>query len=132
MAYTVAGSLVSPFVRKVQVLLREKGIPFEHDDVNPFAPPEGWRESSPLGKIPVLRHDDRVVNDSSVICRYIEQLHPSPALYPSDPYDCARAEWIEEYCDAGLQPVAGNGVFAPLVLRPMMTGTEPDEVGPAR
>lgn len=129
MAYTVIGSLVSPFVRKVQIVLHEKGIDFEHEDVNPFTPPADYRETSPLGKIPALRHDDRVVNDSSVICRYLEQLHPSPALYPSDPYECARAEWIEEYADGGLQPVAGNGVFAPLVLRPMMTGSEPDEAG---
>jgi glutathione S-transferase len=132
MAYTVIGSPISPFVRKVLVVLKEKGIAYEHQDLNPFAPPEGFREQSPLGLIPVFRHGDRVVNDSSVICRYIERLHPEPRLYPADPYACARAEWIEEYADAGLQPVAGRGVFAPLVLRPLMTGKPADETEPRR
>jgi glutathione S-transferase len=131
MSYTLIGSSISPFVRKVMVTLIEKGIEFENEQVNPFAPPEGYRDVSPLGLIPAFRHDDRVINDSSVMCRYIERLHPEPALYPSDPYDCARAEWIEEYMDSGFQPVASR-VFGPLVLRPMMSGEEPDETEPQR
>ena len=34
MAYTVLGSAISPFVRKVMVCLREKNVAFEHEDVN--------------------------------------------------------------------------------------------------
>ncbi len=128
MTYTVLGSMISPFVRKVGVFLAEKGIDYVHEDVNPFGPPEGFREISPLGRIPVLRHGDRVINDSSVICRYIENTNPDNPLYPSDPFDAARAEWIEEYSDGGLIPVAGNKIFRPLVLAPMMGGDAPDEV----
>jgi len=130
MAYTVVGSSVSPFVRKVMVFLAEKNVPYEHEDVNPFAPPDGFRAVSPLGRIPAFRHDDRVVNDSSVICRYVERLHPTPAFYPSDPYQSARAEWLEEFMDGGFIPVAGDKVFLPLVLRPLMTGKEADETEP--
>ena len=132
MSYTVIGSPISPFVRKVMVFLREKGVAYETENVNPFSPPEGFREVSPLGKIPALRHDGRVVNDSSIICRYLERLHPEPAFYPADPYECARAEWIEEYFDGGAQPDIGPKVFMPLVLRPLITGQEPDETEPRR
>lgn len=132
MAYTVLGSAISPFVRKVLVCLREKNVTFEHEDVNPFAPPDGWRAVSPLGRIPAFRHDDRIVNDSSVICRYLEGCEPRPALYPRDPYACAQAEWIEEYMDGGLQPVAGNKVFLPRVLGPLLGRGEPDEVAVAK
>jgi glutathione S-transferase len=132
MAYTVLGSPISPFVRKVMVYMTEKGIPFEHEDVNPFAPPDGFRDVSPLGRIPAFRHDDKVVNDSSIICRYVERLHPTPAFYPSDPYQSARAEWIEEYMDGGLIPVAGPKVFLPLVLSPLLTGKEADETEPRK
>ena len=99
MAYTLIGSLISPFARKVAVVLSEKGLAYELDDVNPFAPPADFASVSPLGKIPVLRDGDRVVNDSTVICRYLERRQPQPPLYPADPYDCARAEWLEEYID---------------------------------
>ena len=94
MSYTLIGSCISPFVRKVMVTLIEKGIEFEHEQVNPFAAPEGYRDVSPLGLIPAFRHDDRVINDSTVICRYIERLHPEPAFYPSDPYDCAASRMV--------------------------------------
>lgn len=120
MAYTLIGSLISPFARKVAVVLSEKGLAYELDDVNPFAPPADFASVSPLGKIPVLRDGDRVVNDSTVICRYLERRQPQPPLYPADPYDCARAEWLEEYIDGGFQPVAAAKVFFPLVLAPLL------------
>ncbi len=128
MTITLVGSPISPFVRKVQLTLLEKRVDFELDPVNPFDPPPGFRELSPLGRIPALRHGERVVNDSSVICRYLDRLHPDPPLYPADAYDAARAEWIEEYVDGGVVPVAGPRVFQALVLRPLR-GEEPDEEG---
>jgi len=127
MSLVLLGGSVSPFVRKVRVFLVEKGLEFEHEQVNPFAPPEGYREISPLGKIPALKDGDRALCDSSVICAYLEKKHPTPALYPSDPYDYARALWIEEFMDGGVMPVTGANVFFPLVLKPLFGGkSEPD------
>jgi glutathione S-transferase len=76
MSLVVLGGSVSPFVRKVRVVLAEKGLDYEHEPVNPFAPPEGWREISPLGRIPAFKDGDRVINDSSVICQYVERRFP--------------------------------------------------------
>lgn len=126
MAYTVLGGNVSPFVRKVRVFLIEKEIDYELEPVNPFAPPEGFRKISPLGLIPAFRHDEQIVNDSTVICRYIERLHPEPALIPGDPALEAQALWIETYI-SDLTRVSGPGIFRNLVLNPLMTGGEPDE-----
>ena len=61
-----------------------------------------------------------------MIVRYLDRLFPDPPLYPSDPFESARAEWIEEYVDGGLVPIAGPGLFFPLVIRPL-SGEEPDE-----
>ena len=127
MSYTVIGSPISPFVRKVMLALNEKGVNYEHQDANPFAPPDGFREISPLGRIPALRHDDRVINDSSVICRYVDRLEGNTPLYPDDPYACARAEWIEEYVDGGMVPVAGPKLFLPRVLGPLLGRPPADE-----
>ena len=52
MGIRVLGGNVSPFVRKVRVFCAEKGIGYEHVQINPFSPPEGWRAISPLGRIP--------------------------------------------------------------------------------
>lgn len=122
MGLTLLGGNVSPYVRKVRVVLAEKGLDYELESVNPFSPPDGWREVSPLGKIPALRDGKRVINDSSVICSYLERRFPEPALYPSDDYEHARALWFEEYADGGMVPVAGPKVFFPLVLKPLFGG----------
>ena len=131
MSLVVLGGSVSPFVRKVRVFLAEKGLDYTLEQINPFAPPEGWRQVSPLGRIPALRDGERVINDSSVICQYLERRYPSPALYPKDDYDFARAIWLEEYMDGGVVPVSGPKVFLPLVLRPLMTRKPADEAAEA-
>jgi len=122
MSLVVLGGSVSPFVRKVRVVLAEKGLDYEHEQVNPFAGPPGWREISPLGKIPAFKDGDRSLCDSSVICAYLEKRFPTPALYPTDPYDYARALWFEEFMDGGVVPVVGPKVFFPLVLQPIFSG----------
>jgi glutathione S-transferase len=126
MAFKILGANVSPFVRKTRTFCAEKGIPYTLEQINPAGPPPGWKEKSPLGKIPVLDHDGRYINDSSVICLYLERLHPEPALLPKDAYDFARALWIEEFMDGGVVPHAGGGVFRPLALMPVLTRKDPD------
>lgn len=129
MSLVVLGGGVSPFVRKVRVVLAEKGLDYQHDQVNPFAPPEGYREISPLGKIPAFKDGDRTLCDSSVICAYLEKRNPTPSLYPSDPYDYARALWLEEFMDGGVVPVIGPHIFLALVLKPLFSGGKPPEAG---
>src|SRR5215831_7392353 len=102
---TVYGISLSPFVRKVRVALAEKGVAYEHDPVIPVNVSPEYRKKSPLGKIPAFEDGDKTLADSSVICAYLDRVHPKPALYPSDPYDYARALWFEEYADGGLVPV---------------------------
>ncbi len=119
MGYKLFGANVSPFVRKCRVFLAEKRLAYEHESVNPYQPPSFYRQISPLGKIPALLDGDRSIADSTAICLYLERCNPTPALYPGDHYQFAQALWIEEYMDSGFLPVAGNGVFRPLVLGPV-------------
>jgi glutathione S-transferase len=123
---TLYGAYGSPFVRKVLVALAEKGIEFEHEQVNPFSPPADYRKISPLGKIPALRDGDRTLADSSVICAYLEKIKPAPALFPPDPYAYARALWFEEYGDSGLAPIIGGKIFFPKVIGPLFLKRQPD------
>jgi len=128
---TVYGAPVSPFVRKVLVGLVEKGIPYEHDPVVPaIAPAEFKRVSkdvSPLGKIPAYRDGDFSLADSSVILAYLERVKPSPALFPSDTREYARALWFEEYGDGGLAPIIGGKIFFQKVAGPAFFKQPTDE-----
>jgi glutathione S-transferase len=128
----VYGGLGSPFVRKVLVVLEEKGLPWTLEEVNVFDPPEWFLELSPAKRIPVLRDrsiaSDGVAGtlaDSSAICGYLEQKFPEPALYPTDAYDYGRALWLEEWADTLLAVRIGFGFLRTLMVTRQM-GQEPD------
>ena len=112
------GAPQSPFVRKVRIALEEKGLPYELEGPAPALHPQG--------KMPVLRDGDVVVPDSSVICAYLEKKHPSPALYPADPADLARALYLEEYADAHMAEGMGAIVLERFV-KPQLLGQPTDE-----
>ncbi len=124
MAIVVYGGNISPFVRKVRVVLGEKNIPYSLEPVNPFAPPPGFLEISPLKRIPVLRDTDlpepNTIPDSSAICDYLERKFPRPALYPADPFLRARALWYEEYADTALTLAVGPGLFFERVIKKLL------------
>lgn len=124
---TVYGAPVSPFVRKVRVALAEKGVQYDLDPVVPFGPNPEFRKISPLGRIPAFRDGERTLADSSVICTYLERTHPTPALYPSDPYEHARALWFEEYADGGLVTVTGPKIFFQKFVAPRFFNRPTDE-----
>jgi glutathione S-transferase len=126
------GNSLSPYVRKVMLVLEHKRIPYENDPLSPVLnPSEEFLRISPLRKIPVLRDGDFVLPDSSVICRYLEDAHPEPALYPRDVRARAFACWLEELADTRLTdclaPIAGERLFKPRFLK-----QPPDETNVAR
>ncbi len=78
------GAPLSPFVRKVRLLLAEKGLDYQLEAIAPFGQPAWYREISPLGRIPALRDGDLALADSSVICQYLEERYPEPPNLQGD------------------------------------------------
>ncbi|MBU6469919.1 MAG: glutathione S-transferase N-terminal domain-containing protein [Gammaproteobacteria bacterium] len=77
------GSLSSPYVRKVRVLIAEKGLdcPLKLEDV--WAANTKIQQNNPLGKVPCLiLEDGRALYDSRVICEYLDSLPPANTLIP--------------------------------------------------
>ncbi len=112
---TVYGVTFSLYTRKLRAFLAEKGIAYRLDFVAPGDSSPEYRQISPLGKIPAYRDGEVTLADSSIICAYVERIHPEPALYPSEPYTYARALWFEEYGDSGLAAATGPIVFNKLI-----------------
>ncbi|MGH8158931.1 MAG: glutathione S-transferase family protein [Rhodanobacter sp.] len=123
----VIGNYISPYVRKVLVCLELKGIDYEIDPIAPFVGNDEFSQLSPLRRIPVLIDDGFVLNDSSVICQYLEDRHPTPALYPADIADRAQARWLEEYADTRLAHVLLWRLFYQLAVRRHVFGETTDE-----
>ncbi len=120
------GGFVSPFVRKVLVTLHIKGIDYELDPINVFAGSERFTALNPLRQVPVLVHGDLEIADSTVICEYLEELQPSPSIYPDSRADRARARWIEEYADTRLADVLIWRFFMQKAIKPAVWQEAPD------
>ncbi len=77
----------SPYARKARVTILEAGIAdrVEEVPVSPWADPEGYRDVTPLGKVPALERDDGAnLFQSVVICEYLASLNPAAKLYPAE------------------------------------------------
>lgn len=123
---TVYGVHGSPFVRKVFIALDIKEIPYDIVPQMPFSGDSDYLAINPLGKIPALTDGDLTLADSKVICRYIEDAYPEPALYPNDAADRARADWLEELGGGAIADMAA-GIFFQRFMRPRAFKQEPDE-----
>lgn len=78
------GSLTSPFVRKVRIVLAEKKIECDFEIDSPWSADSNVPNINPLGKIPVLALDDEtMLFDSRVICEYLDNVAPNNKLMPA-------------------------------------------------
>ncbi len=94
------GSVTSPFVRKVRVVLLEKHIDFEFvTDAMVGAAPVIERHN-PLAKIPALVLDDGLtLFDSQVITEYLDAISPVGHLIPATPRERAVVKRWEAMAD---------------------------------
>ena len=122
----VHGVSASPFVRKVLAVMAIKELPFEHIAQMPFNDDAEYRKISPLGKVPTLEDGDLVVNDSKVICQYLEDAYPQPPVYPTDHRQKSKARWYEELGGTRVAELAA-GIFFQRFLRPVILKQETDE-----
>lgn len=130
----IIGNYISPYVRKVLVCLELKGIEYRIDPIAPFVGDDDFSRLSPLRRIPVLLDGELVLNDSTVICEYLQDRFPHPSLYPADPVLRAKARWLEEYADSYLGDVIIWRMFFQQGVRRFLfnEGTDDDVVRKAR
>ena len=102
------GSLTSPFVRKVRVVLAEKKIEYEFVIDSPWTPETNVPTFNPLGKVPVLMLDDETpLFDSRVIVEYIDNVTPNNKLFPAPNRERTEVKRWEALAD-GICDAAAN------------------------
>ena len=112
---TLYSGPLSMFGAKAQIALLEKGIAFEFCMV-PFDADDGYRPKHPevvrvnpvRQQVPVLIDGDLEIFDSTQISEYLEDLQPTPALWPAGAAPRARARLLEHRSDE---------IFFPNVIR---------------
>jgi glutathione S-transferase len=97
------GSLTSPYVRKVRVVMAEKKLDYRFELENVWSPESTIQKYNPLGKIPCLvMEDGGALFDSRVIVEYLDTLSPVARLIPQSGRDRAVVKCWEAIADGVL------------------------------
>ena len=96
----------SPFCTKARICLTLKGVSFRRLTLT-LRGLRRLRALNPLGRVPVLEHDGRVITDSTAIAHYLEERFPDPSLLPADPAARAYCALVEDWADESLSVVVG-------------------------
>src|SRR5450830_1887572 len=111
------GSVASPYVRKVRVVLAEKKLDYAFELENVWGADTVISQFNPLGKVPCLvMEDGSALLDSRVIVEYIDTLTPVCKLLPPNGRDRAEVKVWEALADGVLD--AGILVRLETTLRP--------------
>jgi glutathione S-transferase len=90
---------LSPFAGKVRVAFAEKGVAINLLEIDPRERPARLRALNPTNRVPVLEVGEVAIRESSAICDWLEDAHPEPSLWPSDPAARAAARGLLRFVD---------------------------------
>ena len=106
------GAPGSNYYNIVKTALLEKGIAFEAVAAQPSQEPS-YLSKSPMGKIPCIETAEGFLAETHVILDYLEEIHPKPALLPTDAFARAKVRELVQSVELYVELVArrGFGVF---------------------
>ena len=117
---------LSPFSRKVRLVLGEKKLAFELRVEDVWRRREEFLILNPTGQVPVLIDDGLVVADSTAIFEYLEDAYPIPTLIGKTPAARAEARRLAFWFDLKFaREVTSNIVYEKMMKR-LLGGGEPD------
>src|SRR5512133_1637083 len=97
------GSLSSPYVRKVRIVMAEKKLDYEFVTEDVWAADTTISQSNPLGKVPCLvMEGGEALFDSRVIVEYLDTLSPVGKLIPAVGRERAEVKTWEALADGVL------------------------------
>lgn len=92
---TLFSDPLSQYSHRVRIVLAEKGVTVDIEDIASDAVTEEILEANPYGSLPTLVDRDLALYESKVVMEYLDERFPHPPLLPV--YPVARAEsrlWV--------------------------------------
>lgn len=101
----VDSQFASPYAMSAFVALRTKGLAFEVatlDLASSQNTASNFADTSLTSRVPTLVTDGFALSESSAIAEYLEELHPTPKLYPDNVQARARARQVQAWLRSDL------------------------------
>ena len=80
-----------PLSHRVRIVVAVKNLEARVVEVDPARPPEDLIDLNPYQAVPTLVDRDLVIYGAGIICEYLDERFPAPALMPVDPGAKAQA-----------------------------------------
>ncbi len=108
---------IGPNPRVVKMFMAEKGLDIARHDVDLMAGENRqapYVAKNPAGQMPALELDDGfVLSEVTVICEYLEEIHPAPRLIGSNPLERAETRmWVRRIDLNIVEPMANGFRFS--------------------
>lgn len=101
---TICSKQACPYAQRSRIVLRAKGLPFQVVEIDLHNKPDWFLAISPYGKVPLLKHGETVLYESSIINEYLNDAFPQPPMLPEDAAERAfHRIWID-FCNNRVQP----------------------------
>lgn len=117
---------LSPFSRKVRLVLAEKKIEVELIEERYWEERSDFIRLNPARKVPVLKTDKLVLPDSGAICEYIEETYPTPPLLPKAAEDRAEVRRLVGWFDDKFYHEVTKNLLGERVMKKVMGAGYPD------
>ena len=117
---------LSPFCRKVRLVLAEKKIECELTEERYWDASTDFLRRNPAGKVPVLRLNGLTMAESTPICEYIEDICPDPPLLPEDPEERYEARRLVAWFDDKFHAEVTSKLLYERVNKKLMAQGFPD------
>src|SRR3954453_1047906 len=103
MAFRLYNAAQSTCSQRVRFVLNAKGLPFEEVQLDLLAGDQlkpDYLALNPNGVVPTLDHDGAIINDSSVIIEYLDEIEPARESFtPEGPLERAKMRALMRFID---------------------------------
>ena len=118
----------SPFLRSVEITLREKGLDYQLHAMRPGEhKSEDYLKRHPFGRVPAFEHDGFSIYETQAILRYLDEVFPSPPLTPGNPKARARMNQVIGIIEWYFFPKAAAPIGFNRIIGPRLLGVAGDE-----
>ena len=112
-------------LKPMLALYEKQDLPFTIHKLDPskFEHHSDWFKAiNPNGQVPALDDNGKIVTESTVICEYLEDAHPTAVkLRPDDHFDRAQmriwTKWVDEYFCWCVSTIGWHRVVKPMAMQ---------------